>query len=512
MYLQGHYNYWIVLLSFIIAILTSYSALNLTTKISRAQGRTKIGWPFSVAFVIGSFVGMLVLHMDMQVSYNVAILSMVASVISSYIALLIAMPQNINRWKFAIGGFFMGSGIVTMHYTGMKAALFWYGSSPVNQDGSDEINWFLLIGVLLAMLFILIISWVAMFFDRHILEKLAYSDSLTGLPNRHEMNRYFEEHTENLSGTALLLIDLDQFKKINDTLGHDVGDLLVQQVGERLQTFLGEKRQVFRIGGDEYLVIMGDCESTLAEQLAEDVLNAITLPYHIQENELHITASIGISLYPQHGKDQSTLLKSADTAMYNAKNAGKNQYCFYNEEKDKYLNRGMELEKGLRKAMTHQEFFVVYQPKWNEQTNRPVGLKALLRWNHSKLGLVSPVEFIPSVEETGLIVSMTRWILEEACSQNKRWIQEGVLHLPISVNLSARVFQSHCLVEMVQKVLHDTGLPPELLEIEITESMVFYDLEDIMRQLKLLRHLGVRLSMDDFRAGYSSLVSDNLTY
>ncbi|MBW5446062.1 EAL domain-containing protein [Cohnella sp. CFH 77786] len=579
--MHGHYNYWIVLLSFAIAALASYSALNLAAKISRVQGRAKTGWLLLGAFVMGSgvwsmhFIGMMAFHLDIPVNYNVTvtILSMAASIVSSYIAFRITLPQNINWRNFAVGGFFMGIGIVAMHYTGMsamrmnamlsydplywtlsalialaasyaamllfirfrgdpkaswwkglasvvmgiaicgmhytgmRAARFWCGTSVSGQAEPSEINLFLLIGVAVTTLVILLVSWGAMFLDRHILEKLAYSDSLTGLPNRHEMNRYFEEHAGKLSGTAVLFIDLDQFKTINDTLGHGVGDKLVQRVGERLQAFLNPDCLVFRIGGDEYLVVLKDSKPGQAEGLAENILEAIKAPYLIEENELYVTASIGISKSPEHGTDRSALLKAADTAMYNAKNAGKNRYCLFDEEMDRSLIRRMTLEKDLRKAVKQREFFIVYQPKWNAQTDRPVGFEALLRWNHGTLGIVPPEEFIPLAEETGLIVPMTRWILEEACRQNKQWIEEGMPELPVSVNLSVRVFLSRSLVDMVGQALLETGLPSRLLELEITESIVLYDLEDIVNQLKPLRDLGVVISMDDFGAGYSSLGS-----
>lgn len=574
--MDGNYNLYIVGLSIAIAILASYSALNITSKISDANGKSKFFWLFGGAMVMGSgiwsmhFVGMLAMHMNMNVKYDafLTIMSMLASVISSFIAFYITMPKDINWSKIAIGGFVMGSGIVTMHYIGMEAMVvhadirydpvFWILSAVIalaasyaalllflrfrNHSKSSLLKWgsavvmgfavcgmhytgmraarfeshagmmthqpqsvdfFLLYCVTVAIFAILLISWGAMFFDRHVLEKLAYQDTITGLPNRNEMNRFFRTNAET-DKITILFLDLDQFKAINDTLGHNVGDLLVQEVGKRLRQFIRSGQQVFRIGGDEFLVILKQSDPNYAQRLADDILQQIKKVYHIDGNELYVTVSIGISIGSVHSSDRTTLLKNADTAMYKAKGLGKNQQCLYDEEMGLQEVRKMELEKDLQRALEMKEFFIVYQPKWNVQSDRLVGFEALLRWRHPRLGVISPQEFIPIAEETGLIIPMTRWTLEEACKQCRVWQDSGVVQ-PVSVNLSVRLFHGDNLLELIQNVLRKADLEPRLLELEITESMVLHDVNDIIRQLGNIRSLGVKVSMDDFGTGYSSI-------
>ncbi|MGG4095614.1 bifunctional diguanylate cyclase/phosphodiesterase [Paenibacillus lautus] len=574
--MEGNYNLYIVGLSIAIAILASYSALNITSKISDANGKSKFFWLCGGAMVMGSgiwsmhFVGMLAMHMNMNVKYDafLTIMSMLASVISSFIAFYITMPKSINWSKIAIGGFIMGSGIVTMHYMGMEAMIvhaeirydpgMWALSAIIalaasyaalllflrfrNHSKSSFLKWgsavvmgfavcgmhytgmkaarfeahagmmahqpqsvdsFLLYCVTVTIFAILLISWGAMFFDRHVLEKLAYQDTITGLPNRNEMNRFFGANPETEKITILFL-DLDQFKAINDTLGHNVGDLLVQEVGKRLRQFIRGGQQVFRIGGDEFLVILKQSDPNYAQRLADDILQQIKNVYHIDGNELYVTASIGISIGSVHSSDRTTLLKNADTAMYKAKGLGKNQQCLYDEEMGLQEVRKMELEKDLQRALELKEFFIVYQPKWNVQTDRLVGFEALLRWRHPRLGVISPLEFIPIAEETGLIIPMTRWTLEEACKQCRIWQERGIVQ-PVSVNLSIRLFHGDNLLELIQNVLDQANLEPRLLELEIAESMVLHDVNDIIRQLGNIRSLGVKVSMDDFGTGYSSI-------
>lgn len=578
MNIEGSYNYYIVALSVLIAVLASYSALSITAKISLANGKTRFFWLLAGSLVMGNgiwsmhFVGMLAFHIHMTVSYDFWLTfgSLLVSVLSSFIAFFITAPRNINWYKIAGGGFIMGTGIVTMHYMGMEAMIMpvdiyydkglWILSAIIaliasyaalllflrfrSQSSTSWAKWlsagvmgiaicgmhytgmeaakihnpaaadmlpqtnasldlFLLLGVTVVIFIILLVSWGAMFFDRHVLERLAYLDTITGLPNRNEMNRFFDSHvgTEKI---GVLFLDLDQFKAINDTLGHNIGDLLIHEVGIRLRQFIREDQQAFRIGGDEFLFIVRHCNNERAEQLAHKILQSIKQVYYIEGNELYVTGSIGISIGSIQDANRSVLLKTADTAMYKAKGLGKNQFCFYNEEMGHQLVRKMELEKDLQLALENNQFFIVYQPKWNVKTNSLVGFEALIRWEHPRLGLVMPGEFIQIAEGTGLIVPMTRWALEEACSQCKLWQSQG-LHQPVSVNLSVRLFQTDCLQELVQSVLEKVELAPHLLELEITESMVLYDINDIIRQLRSVRKLGVRVSMDDFGTGYSSI-------
>ena len=516
------------------------------------------------------FVGVLAFHLHVSVEYDtwLTLLSLLASVISSFIAFYITMPREINFKKLAVGGFFMGSGIVTMHYMGMEAmimpvelsydpflwglsavialvasyaALFlflyfrkhpsskWYKwlsaiimglaicgmhytgmkaaqfhhHGIVQLEPNPSLDFFLLYGVTVTVFLILFVSWGAMFFDRHVLEKMAFQDSLTGLPNRNEMNRFFDTHAGK-ERICVLFVDLDQFKAINDTLGHNIGDLLVKEVGNRLRKFVRPDQKAFRIGGDEFLFILIGYDQNHAEWLAEELLQQIKQVYRIEGNELYVTGSIGISIGSLHEGDRNELLKTADTAMYKAKGMGKNRYCVYSEEMGVQEVRKMELEKDLQRALENREFYIVYQPKWDVKNNKLAGFEALIRWNHPRLGVVSPGEFIPIAEETGLIVPMTRWTLEEVCRQCKEWHVQGI-EQAVSVNLSVRLFQTGGLPEYVRSVLSKFELDPRLLELEITESMVFYDMQEIVYQLEQIREVGVRVSMDDFGTGYSSI-------
>lgn len=575
MYIEGSYNMYIVALSVIIAILASYSALTIAAKISYANGKMKYFWLISGSFVMGSgvwsmhFIGMLAfeIHANMDYDASLTLLSMIASVLSSFIAFYITMPQIVDKKRLALGGFTMGSGIVAMHYIGMEAMIMpmelSYDNGLVvvsviiafvasyaalflflrfkNQSSASWLKWlsavimgiavcgmhytglkaakfhshshsighsqgidlFLLYGVSITTLFILFISWGAMFFDRNVLEKMAYQDTITGLPNRNEMNKFFDTFIGNES-IGVLFIDLDKFKVINDTIGHNMGDLLISEVGARLRQFIRKDQRVFRIGGDEFLLVVKRCDEKRAEHLAHDVLQSIKDVYRIEGNELYITVSIGISIGTITNSDRFTLLKEADMAMYKAKKSGKNRYCLYNDALGVEEVRKMELEKDLQSALENNQFYIVYQPKWNVKTNSLYGFEALLRWEHPRLGVISPAEFIPLTEETGLIVPITKWILEKVCHQCIAWRKKGDLQ-PVSVNLSNRLFQSGQLQEMVQDALDKTNLAPHLLELEITESMVFYDVEDIILQLESIRSLGVRVSMDDFGTGYSSI-------
>ncbi|MCM3702111.1 bifunctional diguanylate cyclase/phosphodiesterase [Paenibacillus macerans] len=574
--MEGSYNYYIVALSVAIAILASYSALSIAAKISFSDGKMKLFWLLGGSLVMGSgvwsmhFVGMLAFHLHVPMKYDpwLTLLSMGASVASSFIVFYITMPNDVKRYLIAIGGLMMGAGIVTMHYIGMEAmvmpvklsydktlwalsvviaiaasyaALFlflrfrsqkasswpkwlsavvmgfaicgmhytgmraarFHAAGDINITHDSPTDIYLLFAVTVTIFIILLVSWGAMFFDRHVLEKMAYMDAITGLPNRNEMNRFFDKYTGEET-LAVLFIDLDQFKAINDTLGHNIGDLLVQEVGHRLQQFVRPVRQAFRIGGDEFLFIVRGCEREQAEQLAGEILKSIKQVVRVEGNELYVTGSIGISIGSIRDSDRSVLLKTADTAMYKAKGLGKNQYSVYTDEMGVKEVRKMELEKDLQLALEQRQFYIEYQPKWNVKMHQMAGFEALLRWQHPRLGIVTPTEFIPLAEETGLIVPITRWTMEEACRQCKVWQSQGIRQ-PVSVNLSGRLFHTDSLIDMVQSALAAAELAPDMLELEITESMVLYDINEIVRQLEAVRKLGVRVSMDDFGTGYSSI-------
>jgi diguanylate cyclase (GGDEF)-like protein len=509
-----NYDIPITLLSMLCSIVASFIAFQMLLSKGVNWGKFALsGFCMGGGIVAMHYTGMAAMRLPAEITYDRSywLLSAAIALAASYVALLLFLRfrdhTEVSWWKWA-SALIMGLAICGMHFTGMKAADFWCGNpNAIVSTDAGEMNLLLLAGVTITTFFILMVSWGAMFFDRHVLEKMAYSDPLTGLPNRHDLNRLLGEGVDTSKETAVLFIDLDRFKTINDTLGHDIGDMLVQEVGRRLSGYLQDGQKVFRLGGDEFLVVAENCGQALAEELASGILEIVTRPFVLQGNELYITASIGISLAPKHGTDRASLLKTSDTAMYNAKNAGKNRYCVFDDDMDKRLLRRLELEKDMRGASERQEFYVVYQPKWDAQTDTPVGLEALMRWPHPKFGVVSPDEFIPIAEETGLIIPMTRWILEEACRQNKVWLDKGMPSMIVSVNVSVRLFESQHLLYMVEHALRTTGLPARYLELEITESTMLYDVPDMIRQLNELREIGVRISMDDFGSGYSSLGS-----
>jgi len=341
------------------------------------------------------------------------------------------------------------------------------------------------------------------------LRYIAYHDPLTGLPNR----KTFYERVEELiaqsdrrgpSRWALLFLDLDRFKDINDTLGHDMGDLLLKRAADRIQGFIRKSDHVFRLGGDEFTVIVTELKKDIdAARVAEKILEALAEPYRINGHSLFITASMGISLYPSDGRSVEALVRNADTAMYEAKRDG-NRYRFFTEEMNSRAIRRLHIENHLRSAIELGQLSLVYQPLV-EAREGVFGAEALLRWDNPELGRVPPQDFIPIAEETGLVVELGRWVLEKACARIQAWREGGHQELRLSVNLSPRQFRHPGLREMIQTVLAKTGLEPEGLELEITETSVMEDPEEVMAKLSALHRMGIRLALDDFGTGYSSL-------
>jgi diguanylate cyclase (GGDEF)-like protein/PAS domain S-box-containing protein len=341
-------------------------------------------------------------------------------------------------------------------------------------------------------------------------EYLAYHDSLTSLPNRGMfsklLNQAISEARRYGRQLALLFVDLDRFKNINDALGHAAGDLLLQEVAKRLKGCLRESDAVGRLGGDEFVVLLPHVENlAYAGAVAHKILNTISKSFAALGQEFHVTASIGISMFPGDGDEERTLMKNADTAMYQAKEEGKNNFQFYFEALNANSFERLSLESSLRRALERGEFQLHYQPKINMSSGRIVGMEALIRWAHPELGMVAPTKFIPVAEETGLIVPIGKWVLRTACSQNVAWQNLGLPHLSMAVNLSARQFLDANLLRDIKASLVETGMSPRLLELEITESMLMHNLDNAMRILTNLRAMGIRIAVDDFGTGYSSL-------
>ena len=338
---------------------------------------------------------------------------------------------------------------------------------------------------------------------------MAHHDALTGLPNRvllHDrVSQAIAQAQRNREVLAMLFIDLDRFKTVNDSLGHHVGDLLLKTVGQRLETCTRGSDTIARIGGDEFVVLLGDLDQPEdARHVALKVLDALAEPATIDTHELRVTPSIGICAYPHDGTDVETLMRNADTAMYHAKQMGRNNYQFFTQSMNDAAQERLALENDLRHAVERGEFLLHYQPQLDLKTGRIIGFEALVRWMHPQRGLVGPAQFIPAAEETGLIGQVGEWVLREACSQARAWHHAGHT-LQVSVNCSAQQFQRESFVETVGAVLRETGLAASCLDLEITESVIIQHSEAVMARFQALDDMGVRISIDDFGTGYSSL-------
>jgi two-component system NtrC family sensor kinase len=345
--------------------------------------------------------------------------------------------------------------------------------------------------------------------DQH-LHYLAHHDTLTGLPNR----TLFQDRLRHAIGKAgrtqkniaLLLLDLDRFKNINDSLGHNVGDELLRQVAKRIKTCVRETDTVARFGGDEFVIIFEDIEHIeKVAFLAQKLQQALTKATQIGENELYISSSIGISLYPEDGRDVEALLSSADVAMYRAKAKGRNTHAFYTADMNARTHEFLRLESELRRAIDQNQLELHYQPQIDLASRAVVGAEALIRWRNPERGLISPADFIPLAEETGLIVPIGQWVLQTACSQAKRWQDQGYPPISMAVNISGRQFNQPAFVDMLDDIVKNSGLDPRWLELEITESVIMEDVDESIMTLTDLKIHGYHLSIDDFGTGYSSL-------
>lgn len=579
--LTGHYNSWIITLSFVIAYFTSFQALGLTKKVTRQPGKIAWGWLIVAGIVMGCgiwtmhFVGMIAFHLPIDIDYDVfkTILSLAASILASLLAfyvtstritqlkiifssilmasaitvmhymgmssmlnefmtidydpilwtisnliallasyvaiqLFIKMKQAAihSTWFKLVAALMMAIAVSGMHYVGMEASLFWcIDPQYINSLQSDEPPTRLLTTVLVVISGLVLLTGVAQMWEQRIFRKMAYTDSLTGLSNRHAMNEFFRNTPLYSNRLALLFIDLDQFKYVNDTLGHDAGDLLIQEIGGRFRRLAVSQHHIYRLGGDEFLLIVPYSKK-------EEVLDTVTLllkeirnPIDIENHRLEITGSIGISYTIEHGDTKDSLLKAADTAMYYAKKLGKNQYCEYNAMMAQKVNRRLSIEKGMRDALTKREYQLHYQPKWNVDTSEPIGFEALLRFKHHELGDIEPNEFIPIAEETGFIVALSEWILERACMDCAQWNEQNNSNYVVSVNITSKLIKSNMLLSITNRALSLSGLPPHLLELEITEQVIMNCGQEVGEQLLPLQHLGVKLSVDNFGSGYTFL-------
>nr|WP_275580272.1 EAL domain-containing protein [Metabacillus crassostreae] len=339
------------------------------------------------------------------------------------------------------------------------------------------------------------------------IEHMAYHDPLTGLLNRSALKSDLKHILQfnNKQSVAVMYIDLDRFKMLNDILGHNSGDLLLIEVSKRLSDLVGPLYSVYRHGGDEFIIVLPDTDRKKAKLVADQLIQKFKEPFYLDEILYFISLSIGISMFPEDCNDDDSLITKADKALFVVKQRNRAQYLFYDNEMDKNTNELLEIETGLRRAIEHEELTLFYQPQIDLSSNKVVSFEALLRWNHPKLGNVSPGVFIPIAEESGLIIPIGEWVIEEACKQILSWQEEGYPETTIAINLSAKQFQQPHLIDMIESLFKTYKISPKHIEFEITEGSL-QDAEEALKMITRLKKLGVMISVDDFGTGFSSLM------
>ena len=599
--LIGSYSPTLVVISLCVAMLASYTALDLVGRIATAKGRAVHMWMAGGSLSMGigiwsmHFIGMLAFSLPIEVGYDLELtgLSLLIAMLSSGFALWLVSHARLPWWQLACGALIMGSGIASMHYMGMAAMRMTPGihydpvlfiasiiiaigasaaalyiafrlrhATPhviLARSGASVIMGVAIVGmhytgmaaaifpegsvcgaagggltgkgldymVLMTSLAVLGITLLTSVLDARMeartadlanslrlanreLTQLALHDNLTGLPNRMLLADRIEQAVQMVQEKggcfALMFIDLDGFKPVNDAYGHFMGDELLRAVALRLRSNLHGQDTLARIGGDEFVLLVALHESDDAPTVAARQVNLISQPFRVGEQNLQISASIGIAMYPGNGSDQHSLLMNADAAMYHAKSAGKNGYSFFDSSMNTNARRQLQLLQDLRVAVERSELRLHYQPKFDAATGAPVGAEALLRWQHPEFGLLLPERFIELAEKTGLIIPIGEWVMDEACRQMRLWVQQGYEHWRMAVNLSALQFCHAGLVDSVGAALRRHHLDATNLTLEITETTAMSDADASMSVLQKLADMGVDLSIDDFGTGYSSLM------
>ncbi|HHJ1299692.1 TPA: EAL domain-containing protein [Pseudomonas sp. H2] len=599
--LTGSYSSSLVLISLCVAILASYTALDLTGRIATAKGRAMHLWMGGGALAMGigvwsmHFIGMLAFSLPIDLGYDLGLtaFSLLIAVLSSGFALWLVSQPSLPWLQLGFGALIMGAGISCMHYTGMAALRMLpgidydptlFGASLLIAVGASAAALWIafrlrrhtpyvrqirglaavimgvaIVGmhytgmaaanfpagnfcgalggglqgdglvylVLITTLAVLAVALLTSVLDARLeartaelarsltlanqeLTQLTLHDTLTDLPNRTLLADRIEQAIGKVAEQggcfALMFIDLDGFKPVNDAFGHHVGDLLLKAVAGRLRGHLHSQDTLARIGGDEFVLLVELREPNDAMDVAVKQVNLVSRPFRVAEHDLQLTASLGIVLYPGNGLDQHELLRNADAAMYHAKSAGKNGYSFFDVSMNSNARQQLQLLQDLRQALEQGQFRLHYQPKFDAQACQPIGAEALLRWEHPQQGLLLPDRFIGLAEKTGLIIPIGEWVLDEACRQMRQWLDQGHLGWRMAVNLSAIQFCHAGLVESVARALSENGLPANCLTLEITETTAMHDADASLTVLQRLSDMGVDLSIDDFGTGYSSLM------
>ncbi|KPY84591.1 EAL domain-containing protein [Pseudomonas syringae pv. tagetis] len=527
------YDVPLVMLSLLIAILSAGFALWLVTQpqlpaVQLGLGALLLGLGISAMH----YTGMAAMRMQPGIEYTpwLVACSLIIGIAASAAALWIAFRLRQQRSRIyltrASVALMLGMAVIGMHYTGMAAAGFVDGSvcgslpAGLSSNRLDRI-------VVVTSLSILGIALLSCILDSHLetrtavlanslteanreLIHLALHDNLTGLPNRvlltDRIEQAMKKVRENGGCFALMFMDLDGFKPVNDAFGHHTGDLLLRQIALRLRQNLHRYDTLARVGGDEFVLLVELHDPQDAVTVATRQVNEIGNPFTIGEHQLQISLSIGICMYPGNGSSQHELLINADAAMYHTKAAGKNGYSFFDASMNSNARNQLQMSQDLRKAIKRRQFCIYYQPKFDALTGLPLGAEALLRWNHPEQGVLGPDLFIAMAEKTGLIIQIGEWVLDEACRQMREWYTQGYPHWRIAVNLSALQFCHSGLVTAVADTLARHQLPANCLTLEITETTAMHNADASLAVLQKLSEMGVDLSIDDFGTGYSSLM------
>ncbi|MFG6176392.1 putative bifunctional diguanylate cyclase/phosphodiesterase [Halomonas sp. THAF12] len=526
------YGVPLTVISLLAAIFSSALALAIVQAGRLSRFRLSVG-----ALVMGlgvclmHYVGMEAMQTEGALHYrwDLFLISVGIAVSAAAAALWLAFHLNPTHtrarspiWQRGLAALIMAIGISGMHYTGMAAAIYPEGGMQPATGGLSTHQ--LAITVALVSTCIMLAAMMISLFDAHMssrnarladslreanheLKNMVYRDALTQLPNR----LLLEERLDALldasqQAFAVFFVDLDRFKNVNDSMGHHVGDELIQQAAARLQAAVRDSDTVARVGGDEFMVVVeSGAAPDIVTGLAKRIVSTLDKPFQVGNSVVSISSSVGISLYPDHGRDKHELMVHADAAMYCAKQMGRNNFQYFEPDMSSHAERRAQLERRLRLAIDNETLSLAYQPKVHVETGRITGVEALLRWDDEELGTVAPDEIIPLAEDSGLILAIGEWVLRTACRYAREWGREDGRPMPMAVNISAIQLNNRHFVDTVRQALADTGLPASCLELELTESALIQNPDHALETLTELRALGVVLSIDDFGTGYSNL-------